>query len=95
MLLARRHQRSRVYTVLRSVIAALLIALMAGNAMAGSFSGFAHEHMSAVRHHHNHDDGDDHHHDDNLDGDSTPAAKVNGPTISGLTGVLKRVNPCT
>jgi hypothetical protein len=87
LLLARRHQRSRILTVLRPVIAVLLIALMAGNAMAGSFSGFAHEHDGVqFGHHHHHDDGDDYHHhdDDNLAGDaSTPAAKVNGPTVSG------------
>jgi hypothetical protein len=89
LLSARRHQGWRVFTALRPVIAVLLIALMAGNAMAGSFSGFVHVHHDEHIGHHHHHDGDDHHHhhDDNLDGDaSTPAAKENGPTVSGSDG---------
>ena len=95
LLSARRHQGLRVFTALRPVIALLLIALMAGNAMAGSFSGFAHVHDGLqLEHHHHHDDGDHHHHHDGdeLGGYVTsPAAQASGPTISGSDGGPNRV----
>lgn len=86
MLSARRHQGWRVFTALRPVISVLLVVLMAGNAVSGSFSGFAHAHDSDhIGHHYHHDDGEDHHHhdDDHRDGYATlPAADTGEPAIS-------------
>lgn len=86
MLSARHHRDWRVFSALRPVIAILLIVLMAGNAVAGSFSGFAHVHdREHSGHHHHHDDGEDHHHHDadQLASDSTPlVVDVDHPTIT-------------
>ena len=49
----------------RPMIAVLVIMLMAGNAVASSFSGYLHVHENAaIGHHHHHGDDDHHHHDD-------------------------------
>jgi hypothetical protein len=71
----------------RPMIAAVLIMLMAGHAIASSFSGYLHVHDNvAVGHHHHHGDDDHHHHDDGGQDEgasSAPDASLADLTIQG------------
>ena len=83
---ARHHLGWRIYFAPRPLIAVVLIVLMAGNSMTGSFSGFVHVHdvVSFGHHHHHHDGGDRHHHDGRQQSDDAalPAVDFNGSAIS-------------
>ena len=87
MLTARRNKGWRILTALRPVMAMLLIALMAGNAVAGSFSGFLHSHALEDSGHHHHDDSSDHHHHNDAGG-ALPVVDVDGVSVSATDGSL-------
>ena len=81
MLAAQRYKGWRSLTALRPVIAILLVALMAGNAIAGSFSGIVHSHaLEDGGLHHFHDSNPHHHHEH--DGGPSLAADMNGDAAS-------------
>lgn len=87
MLAARRYKGWRILTALRPVIAILLVALMAGNAVAGSFSGFLHSHALEDAGHHHHDGGDHRHHHGHAGG-ALAVADLSGVAVSDAEGNL-------
>ena len=80
LLAAPRYKGWQFLTTLRPVIAILLVALMAGNAIAGSFSGIVHSHAVEDGGLHHLHDSSYHHHDHN--GGARPAADMNGDGAS-------------